>query len=157
MTKIKTDEADFGLHSCRIGALTAAANSGKFSQLQLQNLGRWPQMNSAARYFLPREKEQVIVRKELGYRLARAVEGQGLESVGNRSAACNLEASKAKAVVTAGEKKREKIALKRARGLEEQEKVDKFVEKKGKHVRLLLRVKRTGAGAEDYQALPSRQ
>ena len=70
MTKIKTDEADFGLHSCRIGALTAAANSGKFSQLQLQNLGRWAQMESAARYFLPREKEQVKVKvgKELGRR-----------------------------------------------------------------------------------------
>ena len=30
MIKIKTDEADFGLHSSRIGALTAAANSGKW-------------------------------------------------------------------------------------------------------------------------------
>ena len=157
MTKIKAGEADFGLHSCRVGALTEAANTGKFSQVQLQNLGRWAQMNSAARYFLPREKEQVIVRKELGYRLARAVEGQGLESVGNRSAACNLEASRTKALVTAGEKKREKIARKRARGLEKQEKVDKCIEKKEKHVRLLLRVKRTGAGAEDYQALPPRQ
>ena len=69
MTKIKTDEADFGLHSCRIGALTAAANSGKFSQLQLQNLGRWAQMESAARYFLPREKEQVKVGKQVIYRV----------------------------------------------------------------------------------------
>ena len=59
--------------------------------------------------------------------------------------------------MTAGGKKQEKIAMKRARGLEEQEKVNKFVEKKGKHVKLLLRVKRTGAGAEDYQALPPRQ
>ena len=59
--------------------------------------------------------------------------------------------------MTAGEKKREKIARKRARGLEKQEKVDKCIEKKEKHVRLLLRVKRTGAGAEDYQALPPRQ
>ena len=58
MTKIKTNEVDFGLHSCRVGALTAAANSGKFSQLQLQNLERWAQMNAAARYFLPREGEQ---------------------------------------------------------------------------------------------------
>ena len=157
MTKIKTDEADFGLHSCRVGALTAAANSGKFSQLQLQNLGRWAQIDSAARYFLPREREQVMVRKELGSRLARSLEGQVLETAGNRKAACNLEASKTKAAAAAGEKKQEKIAKKRARGLEKQEKIKKFVEKKGKRERLLLRVKRTGTGTEDYQALPPRQ
>ena len=157
MTKIKTDEADFGLHSCRVGALTAAANSGKFSQLQLQNLGRWAQIDSAARYFLPREREQVMVRKELGSRLARSLEGQVLETAGNRKAACNLEASKTKAAAAAGEKKQEKISKKRAKGLEKQEKVKKFVEKKVKRERLLLRVKRTGTGAEDYQALPPRQ
>ena len=38
-----------------------------------------------------------------------------------------------------------------------QEKVKKRIESKGKRKRLLLRVKRTGAGAEDYQALPPRQ
>ena len=54
MTKIKAAEADFGLHSCRVGALTEAANAGKFSQLQLQNLERWAQMNAAERFFLPR-------------------------------------------------------------------------------------------------------
>ena len=57
----------------------------------------------------------------------------------------------------AGEMKQEKIAKKRAKGLEKQEKVKKFVEKKVKRERLLLRVKRTGTGAEDYQALPPRQ
>ena len=40
MTKIKP--ANYGLHSCRIGALTAAANTGKFSQLQLQTWADGP-------------------------------------------------------------------------------------------------------------------
>ena len=157
MTKIKTEDADFGLHSCRVGALTEAANSGKFSQLQLQNLGRWAQMESAARYFLPREREQVKVGKELGSRLAKSLEGQVLETAGNRQAACNLEASKTKAAAAAGEKKQEEISRKRARGLEKQEKVEKKIEKKVKRERLLFRVKRTGPGAEDYQALPPKQ
>ena len=61
------------------------------------------------------------------------------------------------ATATAGEKKQGKIAKKRAKGLEKQEKVKKIVEKKVKKERLLLRVKRTGAGAEDYQFLPPRQ
>ena len=41
-----------------MSALMEAANAGKFSQLQLQNLERWAQMNAAARFFLPREREQ---------------------------------------------------------------------------------------------------
>ena len=154
VTQIK---GDFGLHSCRIGALTTAANSGKFSQLQLQNLGRWARMESAARYFLPREREQVKVGKELGSRLAKSLEGQLLDTNENRQAACNLEASRTKAAATAGEKRQEETARKRSRGLEKQEKVKKKIESKGKQRRLLLRVKRTGAGAEDYQALPPRQ
>ena len=156
-TKIRKEDAEFGLHSCRVGALTAAANSGKFSQLQLQNLGRWAQMESAARYFLPREREQVKVGKELGSRLAKSLESQVLDTNENRQAACNLEASRTKAAATAGEKRQEETARKRARGLEKQEKVKKRIESKGKRRRLLLRVKRTGAGAEDYQALPPRQ
>ena len=156
-TKIRKEDAEFGLHSCRVGALTAAANSGKFSQLQLQNLGRWAQMESAARYFLPREREQVKVGKELGSRLAKSLEGQVLDTTGNRQAACNLEASRTKAAATAGEKRQEEISRKRSRGLEKQEKVKRKIESKGKQKRLLLRVKRTGAGAEDYQALPPRQ
>ena len=101
-TKIKTGEADFGLHSLRVGALTAAANSGKFAQLQLQNMGRWARMDSAARYFLPREKEKVKVGKELSSRLAKSLKGQVLETAANRKAACNLEASKTKAAAAAG-------------------------------------------------------
>ena len=108
-------------------------------------------------YFLPREKEQVKVGKELGSRLAKSLEGQVLETTGNRQAACNLEASKTKAAATAGEKRQEEISRKRSRGLEKQEKVKKRIEKKVKRERLLLRVKRTGTGAEDYQALPPRQ
>ena len=57
MTKIKAAEAACGLHSCRVGALMEAANAGKFSELQLQNLELWAQMNDAARFFLPRAGE----------------------------------------------------------------------------------------------------
>ena len=62
-----------------------------------------------------------------------------------------------KAVATAGEKNQLKIAKKRAKGVEKQEKVKKIAEKKEKRERLLLRVKRTGAGKEDYEFLPPRQ
>ena len=114
-------------------------------------------MDSAARYFLPREKEKVKVGKELGSWLAKSLKGQVLETAGNRKAACNLEASRTKAAATAGEKKQVEISKKRAKGLEKQKKVKKIVEKKVKRERLLLRVRRTGAGAEDYQFLPPRQ
>ena len=137
-----------------MGALTTAANSGKFSQVQLQSMGRWARMDSAARYFLPREKEKVKVGRDLSSRLAKALKGQVLETADSRKAACNLEASKTKAAATAGEKKQVEIAKKRAKGLEKQEKVKKIAEKK---VRLLLRVKRTGPGAEDYEFLPPKQ
>ena len=140
-----------------MGALTAAANSGKFSQLQLQSMGRWAQMDSAARYFLPREKEKVKVGKELGNQLAKALKGQVLETADSRKAACNLEASRMKAAATAGEKKQVEIAKKRAKRLEKQEKVKRIAEKKEKKERLLLRVKRTGAGKEDYELLPPKQ
>ena len=53
--KIKGQNGAFGLHSFRVGALTAAANTGQFSNLQLQSMGRWAQLDSAARYFLPRD------------------------------------------------------------------------------------------------------
>ena len=119
MTKIKTDEADFGLHSCRIGALK--------------------------------------VGKELGSRLAKSLGYQVLETAGNRQTACNLEASRTKAAATAGEKKQEKISRKRSKEVERQGKAKKKSEEKVKRERLLLRVKRTGTGAEDYQALPPRQ
>ena len=46
--------------------------SGKLSQLQLQNLGRWAQMESSARYFLPREKEQVMDK----YRVIILIQGE---------------------------------------------------------------------------------
>ena len=56
-----------------------------------------------------------------------------------------------------GEKKWEEILRKISRGLEKQGKVKKKIEEKVKWERLLLRAKRTGTGAEDYQALPPRQ
>ena len=49
------------MHSFRIGALTEAANSGRFTQLQLLKLGRWAKMESAARYFLPKEKNMLEI------------------------------------------------------------------------------------------------
>ena len=155
MTKIKP--TNYGLHSCRIGALTAAANTGMFSQLQLQNLGRWAQMESAARYFLPREQEQVKVAKELGSRLASLLGDQVLKTAETRQAACNLEASKTKAAVTAVERKREKVARKRSKEVEKQGKAKERNGEKVKRARLLLRFKRAGTGAEDYQALPTQQ
>ena len=155
--KIKNQEGVFGLHSFRVGALTAAANTGKFSNIQLQNIGRWAQLDSAARYFLPREKEKVKVGLELGNQLAKALKGQVLESADSRKAACNLEAGRIKAAATADEKKQGKIAKKRTKSLEKQEVVKKFDEKKDKKKRLLLRVKRTGAGKEDYELLPPKQ
>ena len=38
--KIKGQNGPFGLHSFRVGALTAAASTGLFSNIQLQNMGR---------------------------------------------------------------------------------------------------------------------
>ena len=38
--KIKGQNGPFGLHSFRVGALTAAANTGQFSNIQLQAMGR---------------------------------------------------------------------------------------------------------------------
>ena len=174
-TKIKKEADNFGLHSCPVGALTEAANSGKFSQLQLQNLGRWAQMDSAARYFLPREKEQAKVGKELGSRLVKSLEhttaGQMLEAgPGNiLEAACNLQASRFKASATDEKWKQEKSSKKRAIGLERQKQKQKqdvvekqkqkqnVVEKKARQQRLLLRARKTGPGEEDWQALPVRR
>ena len=51
--KIKGQNGPFGLHSFRVGALTAAANTGQFSNIQLQAMGRWAQLDSAARYSWP--------------------------------------------------------------------------------------------------------
>ena len=50
-----------------------------------------------------------------------------------------------------------KIAKKRALSLEKQEKVVKIAEKKEKKGRLLLVLKRTGTGSEDYYFLPNKQ
>ena len=38
--KIKTQNGPLGLHSFRVGALTAAVGSGRFSPFQLASLGR---------------------------------------------------------------------------------------------------------------------
>ena len=77
----------FGLHSFRVGALTAAANTGLFTPMQLQNMGRWAQLDSAARYFLPREKEKMKVGMELGNQLAKAMKEEVLEAAGSRKVA----------------------------------------------------------------------
>ena len=50
-----------------------------------------------------------------------------------------------------------KITKKRTLSLEKQEKVVKLGEKKEKKERLLLRLKRTGTGSEDYEFLPPKQ
>ena len=38
--KIKKQNGPLGLHSFRVGALTAAVNTGLFSNIQLANMGR---------------------------------------------------------------------------------------------------------------------
>ena len=80
-----------------------------------------------------------------------------LEATGSRKVACNMAASKIKAAAKAGEMNQVKIAKKRALSLEKQEKVVKCAEKKEKKERLLLVLKRTGKGKEDYEFLPTKQ
>ena len=155
--KIKMQDGVFGLHSFRVGALTAAANTGLFTPMQLQNMGRWAQLDSAAHYFLPREKEKMKVGMELGKQLAKAMKEEVLEAAGSRKVACNMAANKIKAAAKAGEMNQMKIAKKRALSLEKQEKAVKFAEKKEKKERLLLVLKRTGKGKEDYEFLPTKQ
>jgi hypothetical protein len=155
--KIKMQDGVFGLHSFRVGALTAAANSGQFTPMQLQNMGRWAQLDSAARYFLPRKKKKMKVGMELGKQLTEAMKEEVLEAAGSREVACNMAANKIKAAAKAEEMNRMKIAKKRALGLEKQEKTVKFAEKKEKKERLLLVLKRTGKGKEDCEFLPPKQ
>ena len=50
--KIKGQNGPFGLHSFRVGALTAAANTGQFSNIQLQSMGRWTNIENPG-YFPP--------------------------------------------------------------------------------------------------------
>ena len=154
--KIKGQNGPFGLHSFRVGALTAAANTGQFSNLQLQSMGRWAQLDSAARYFLPREEEKCKVGLELGKQLREAMKDEALEAAGSRGAACKLAANKVKAAAKAGEINRLRIANKRTRGLELKKQKKKFAEKKEEKGRLVLVLRRTGKGPEDYDFLPAK-
>ena len=163
--KIKVQNGPFGLHSFRVGALTAAANTGQFSNLQLQSMGRWAQLDSAARYFLPREEEKCKVGLELGKQLREAMKDEALEAAGSRGAACNLAANRVKAASKAGEVNRLKTANKRNRGLElkelkelkkQKKQKKKFAEKKEEKGRLVLVLRRTGKGPEDYNFLPAK-
>ena len=125
---------------------------------------RWAQLDSAARYFLPREEEKIKVGKEIGVQLNQAMDNEMLEVAGSRKAACSIVTNKAKAAASAEERKREKVAKKRARGLkkEEQKKnklAEKLAEKKGKEGkkdRLILSLRRTGEGPEDYEFMPKK-
>ena len=163
--KIKVQNGPFGLHSFRVGALTAAANSGQFSNLQLQSMGRWAQLDSAARYFLPREEEKCKVGLELGKQLGEAMKDEALEAAGSRGAACTLAAKRVEAASKAGEITRLKTASKRTRGLERRELEElkkqkkqkkKFAEKKEEKGRLVLVLRRTGKGPEDYDFLTAK-
>ena len=164
--KIKGQNGPFGLHSFRVGALTAAANTGQFSNMQLQSMGRWAQLDSAARYFLPREEEKCKVGLELGKQLREAMKDEALEAAGSREAACNLAANRVKAASKAGEINRLKTANKRNRGLElkelkelkkQKKQKKKFAEKKEEKGRLVLALRRTGKGPEDYDFLPAKE
>ena len=155
--KIKVQNGAFGLHSFRVGALTAAANTGQFSNLQLQTMGRWAQLDSAARYFLPREEEKSKVCLEIGKQLREAMKDEALEAAGGRGAACNMAANRVKAASKAGEINRLRIANKRARGLELKKQKKKFAKKKEEKERLVLVLRRTGKGPEDYDFLPAKE
>ena len=125
---------------------------------------RWAQLDSAARYFLPREEDKAKVGKELGLQLSQALSKEGMDSPSSRKAACIKVTTQAKAAADAAEKSREKTAEKRARGLKKQEqkrnkRAEKLAEKKGKEGekgRLILSLRRTGKGPEDYEFMPKK-
>ena len=126
---------------------------------------RWAQLDSAARYFLPREEEKCKVGLELGKQLREAMKDEALEAAGSRGAACKMAANRVKAASTAGETNRLKTANKRTRGLElkeleelqkQKKQKKKFVEKKEVKGRLVLVLRRTGKGPEDYAFLPAK-
>ena len=102
--------------------------------------------------------------KEIGMQLNQALSDEVLETEGSRKAACNRVTTKAKAAASAEEKNREKIAKKRARGLKKQEqkrnkRAEKLAEKKdkeGEKGRLILSLRRTGKGPEDYEFMPKK-
>ena len=118
----------------------------------------WAQLDSAARYFLPREEEKLKVGEEIGTQLKQAMDDEVLDAAGGRKAVCSMVTNKAKAAASAEEKNREKVAKKRARGLKKQEQkknklAEKLAEKKGKEGkkgRLILSLRRTGKGPEDW-------
>ena len=86
-------------------------------------------MDSAARYFLPREEDKAKVGKELGLQLSQALSKEELESPASRKAACIKAATQAKAAADAGERSRLKTVEKRARGLRREERRLKLAEK----------------------------
>jgi predicted AAA+ superfamily ATPase len=90
------------------------------------------------------------VGKEIGTQLKQAMDNEVLEAAGGRKAACSMVTNKAKAAASAKEKNREKIAKKRSRGLKKQEQKKKLAEKEGKKGRLILALRRTGKGPEDW-------
>ena len=92
-------------------------------------LHRWAQLDSAARYFLPREEDKAKVGKELGLQLSQALSKEELDSPASRKAACIKASTQAKAAADAVEKSREKTAEKRARGLRREERRLKHAEK----------------------------
>ena len=82
---------------------------------------RWAQLDSAARYFLPREEDKAKVGKELGLQLSQALSKEELDSPASRKAACIKASTQAKAAADAGERSRLKTVEKRARGLMREE------------------------------------
>ena len=100
---------------------------------------------------------------ELGKQLREAMQDESLEAAGSRKAACSLAAIRVKAASEAGEVNRLQTASKRARGLElkeleeqKKQKKMKVAEKKKEKGRLVLVLRRTGKGPEDYDFLPSK-
>ena len=55
-----------GLHSFRIGAITAAVNSGKLTPDQLQHAGRWASPEMIGHYTRPSVNSNLLFSKSLG-------------------------------------------------------------------------------------------
>ena len=56
----------FGLHSFRIGAISAAVNSGKLITDQLQRAGRWTSSDMIGHYTRPSDNSNLLFSKSIG-------------------------------------------------------------------------------------------
>ena len=60
------DIKSFGLHSFRIGAISAAVNSGKLTTDQLQRADRWTSSEMVGHYTRPSVNSNLLFSKSIG-------------------------------------------------------------------------------------------